>query len=77
MENKIIILKASSLIPQYFLEKYQSMFVRQKEQGLILLPPGFEYVASIDDNCEVKIIEDVEVVNEPHELDIYIGKEGD
>lgn len=74
MENKIIILKASSLIPKYLLEKYQSMFVRQKEQGLILLPPGFEYVVSIDSDCEVKIIEDVEIVNESSMLDIYIGK---
>lgn len=77
MENKIIILKASSSIPKYLLEKYQSMFVKQKEQGLILLPPGFDFVAGIDDNCEVKIVEDAEVVNELHELDIYIGKEGE
>lgn len=57
MDNhtNLIIIKAQSLMPFNVLNEYRELFMRQKEEGLVLLPANFDVLVVRKDN-DVKII---------------------
>lgn len=55
--NSAIVISTNGFIKSDVLEEFRKTLLKQKEEGIILLPPYFEYVTGLDEDCDVVVIQ--------------------
>lgn len=55
IDSEVIILRSRCAIKNEEFKRWEKIFLKQKEKGLIFLPSNFEYVAGVDPNCNILV----------------------
>lgn len=55
-EQAVVLIKSNQLLHSVDLEHVYNDLVRQKDKGIIMLPPGFEYIGMIPEDADIELI---------------------